>query len=89
VKTFTVEVTQIITVTLDESKFDDTFMEEFRESFYQFDTLEEHAEHLAQLEARGLVNDYKPFIEGYGPAEEMGIKLKAGPAHTEVVGTPA
>lgn len=89
-KTFTVEVTQTVTVTLDETKFDETFMKEFRESFYQFDTLEEHAEHLAQLEARGLVDDYEPFIEGYGPAEDMGIKLKAGRTDMTVLeGTPA
>ncbi len=76
-KTFTVEVTQVVTVELDETKFDEAFMQEFRESFYGFHTIERHAEHIAQLEARGLIGDWKPFIEGYGPAEDMGIKATA------------
>lgn len=77
-KTFQVEVTQIVTVVVDETKFDEAFMEEFRASFYQFDTLEEHVEHLAQLEARGLIDVFgERFIEGYGPADEMGIKTSS------------
>jgi hypothetical protein len=74
---FTIEVTQTIEVELDETKFDEAFMEEFRESFYQFDTIEEHAEHLAQLHARGIVeldSFSGEFIEGHGPSKDMGIK---------------
>lgn len=84
-KTYTVDVTQTVTVTLDETKFDDAFMQEFRSHFYSFDTLDEHAEHLAQLEARGLVGDYKPFVEGYGPLGEMGIKLSSDHFEAEIV----
>lgn len=73
---FTVEVTQTVTVELDESKFDDAFMYKFRENFYRFHNIEEHAEHIAQLGARGLIGCYKPFIEGYGLAEDMGIKVR-------------
>lgn len=74
--TFTVEVTQIVEVKLDAAKFDDAFMAEFRASFYDFDTIEEHAEHIAQLQARGLIDvSYRSgeFIEGYGPHQDMGI----------------
>jgi len=85
-RTYTVEVLQTVTVTLDEAKFDDAFMAEFRESFYQFDDIAEHVEHLAQLEARGAVGEYKPFIEGYGEAEEMGIKLSSTVSDTLIVG---
>lgn len=84
-KTFTVEVTQVVTVELDETKFDEAFMQEFREGFYRFHTLDQHAEHIAQLEARGMIDDWKPFIEGYGPAEDMGIKATAVVESIEIV----
>lgn len=52
-------------------------MQAFRESFYDFDTVEEHIEHLGQLFVRGIVGGIaNPFIEGYGPADEMGIKFQ-------------
>ena len=77
-RTYRVEVTQTVEVTLDEASFDETFMREFRESFYDFDTIEEHAEHIAQLQARGLIDtEVRPeFIEGYGPSNEMGIRAR-------------
>lgn len=84
----TVEVTQLVEVELDESKFDEAFMEEFRQSFYQFDTIEEHAEHLAQIHARGVIelDSYTPeFVEGYGPQNEMGIKAKTIDTSMEIV----
>lgn len=85
-KTFTVEVTQTVTVTLDETKFDEAFMHEFRDSFLNFDTLEQHAEHIAYLEASSQIdvpwND--PFIEGYGPASEMGISAKVEGVQAEI-----
>ena len=71
-----VVVTQVVLVTIDESKFDATFMAEFRASFYPFTTVNDHLEHLAQLFARGLVDDNNDFIEGYGPAKDMGIRFK-------------
>jgi hypothetical protein len=71
-----IDVIQTIKVTVDETKFTSEFMEEFRQGFYPFETLQEHVEHLAQLYARGLVDDCpNQFIEGYGPAREMGIKF--------------
>ncbi len=74
-KTFEIEVTQHVRVTLDETKFDEVFMQEFRDGFYPFDTLEDHASHIAQLHARGIVGMFpkNEFIEGYGPRNEMGI----------------
>ena len=67
-------VTGSVTVTVDESKFDEAFMSEFRECFYNFHTLTEHMEHLAQLYRRGLTDGHD-FIEGYGECEEMGISF--------------
>lgn len=74
-KKFQVVVEQEFEITLDAEKFDEAFMQEFRESFYSFDTLEEHAEHIAQQQARGAIDiTITPeFIEGYGPSSEMGI----------------
>lgn len=83
-KTIRVEVTQIIDVTVDETKFDETFMDEFRQSFFPYDTLDEHAEHLAQLYARGVIEN-GDFIEGYGPANDMGITMKNIEGWQEVV----
>jgi hypothetical protein len=71
------EVVRFVDVTLDESKFTETFMEEFRESFFPFFTIEDHREHLAILYARGEIDGWSDeFIEGYGPANEMGISFK-------------
>lgn len=72
----TVEVTQRIQVTINESKFTPEFMEEFRRDFYEFNTIEQHMEHLAQLYARGIATPYNDFIEGYGLSDDFGIKLK-------------
>ncbi|WDA37827.1 hypothetical protein [Sphingobium sp. YC-XJ3] len=90
---FKVIVEQEVTVELDETKFDEAFMQEFRESFFSFDSLDEHAEHIAQLVARGLVElgwERADFIEGYGHAHEMGIKADASVANIQIVeGQPA
>ncbi len=60
-----------VEIELDESKFDEAFMSEFRKHYYDFDEFKDHVEHLAQLEARDLLVG---FVEGYGPIESMGIK---------------
>lgn len=49
-------------VEFDENIFDKDFMEHFKEYFYDFDSLEEHAAHIAQFRARFG----ERFIEGYG-----------------------
>jgi len=82
IRKFRVIVTQEVIVTLDAEKFDEAFMQEFRESFFNFDTLEEHAEHIGQLEARGLWSE--DFTEGYGPPAEMGITVLEGYIDQEV-----
>lgn len=69
------EVTGFVRVTVDESKFTPEFMAEFRESFFPYETIEEHLEHLANLFARGVVDNSDTFIEGYGPPQEMGIRF--------------
>ncbi len=77
--------TSTVTVTVDETKFDENFMSEFLESFYPFQTLDDHMKHLAQLEARGLYSvGGTEFIEGYGPANEMGIEAHVSDMDLEI-----
>jgi hypothetical protein len=75
-KKYTVVVTQEIEVTVDETKFDKEFMTEFRESMYNFYTIEDHMAHLAQLYARGIIDDFNNVAEGYGSLKDMGISFK-------------
>jgi hypothetical protein len=70
-----VEYRNTVEVTVDEAKFDETFMREFRAVMYPFHTLDQHIEHLGQLFARGIVDNFS-FIEGYGPAKDMGISFR-------------
>lgn len=70
---FYITVSIDVEVEIEEAKFTPEFMEEFRRDFYPFELIEDHAKHLAQLRARGLVDDHS-FIEGYGRPENMGIK---------------
>jgi hypothetical protein len=92
-RTFDVEVRQTVRVALDETKFTPDFMQEFRDSFYSFDELEEHACHIAQLVARGVVNEltrfHDEFIEGYGPAKDMGIRASVTTFDTETLSQEA
>ncbi len=78
IRAFRIVVEQAVMVTLDDEKFDEAFMEEFRQGFYDFDELREHAEHIGQLYARGLWDEIpgNDFIEGYGRAPEMGISAR-------------
>lgn len=78
-KTLIFEVTQTVEVTVDEAKFTPEFMAEFRAHFFDFDTVADHAGHIAQLQARGVIEldiSRDEFIEGYGPASGMGIAAK-------------
>lgn len=87
-RTFHVEVTQLVEVTLDETKFDEAFLAEFRESFYPFMTVEDHAEHIGQLQARCMIDlewNGKEFVEGYGPADEFSLRAKVIETDVELV----
>lgn len=77
---FNVVVMQEVEVELDESKFTPEFMQEFRANLYSFDSMEDHACHVAQLAARNIIGE-SSFIEGYGLAQEMGLKFNV--THTE------
>lgn len=86
IRKFTVSVEFDVEIELDADKFDEAFMEGFRESFYPFYDLHDHVEHLAQLEARDMLDG---FVEGYGPISEMGIKGRVLSSLQFVIGGPA
>jgi hypothetical protein len=71
-----VNVVVEVLVEVDESKFTDEFMKEFRDSFYDFNSIDDHILHLAQLYARGIADSRNGFIEGYGESTDFGIKFK-------------
>lgn len=77
-KTFDVDVTQRLEITVDETKFTEEFFDEFTEYFFPYDTIEEHVKHIAQLYARGVYQGSRgEFVEGYGKIdEEFGVKVK-------------
>lgn len=85
-KTYRVTVLQTVNVTLDETKFTPAYLAEFRESFYSFYTIEQHAEHLAQLVARGIVDVTSRFIEGYGSPSEIGFHARIVDGEMEMMG---
>ena len=78
-----VNVTIAVEVEVDEAKFTPQFMAEFRESFYHFNTIDRHIEHIGQLAAREILHD--DFTEGYGPLAELGIKARIVDQDQEIV----
>lgn len=84
---YKVEVTQMVTVEIDEEKFTPAFLSEFRDVFYPFRTVLEHVEHLAQLNARGLAFN-QSFIEGYGEAKDFGIHFSTETVDIEILEGP-
>ena len=74
-KVITVEVKHTVEVVIDDSKLTSEFMNVFREDFYNFHTVEDHAAHIAQLKVRELIG-IDGFIEGYGDMGDMGITVE-------------
>lgn len=70
----TVEVRITVEVEIPDNLLTEEAMANFRLDFYDFKTPEDHIKHLAQLNARGLANEYN-FIEGYGEPKKLGIKF--------------
>ena len=80
IATVDIIIYKTVKVEIAESKFDDDFIASFKKTFYDIENIQGHIENLAQMKARGLINNYSPdpdgvFIEGYGREKEMGIKL--------------
>lgn len=73
--THTVQFTTELKVTVDESKFTEEFMEEYRKHFFPYFDVEDHVKHIARLAAIGDI-DENSFIEGYGFAKDFGISFE-------------
>lgn len=83
-RTYHVVVTLDVEVTLDASKFTPEFFGEYNNSItYRGGddgdiewALKNHAEHLAWVHATGVedLESRVAFVEGYGPASDMGIR---------------
>ena len=71
-KTFEVEVTQFIRVTVDESNFTPEFFVQFAQTIGPIADIEEIVRHLARLYAESVI-DNGQFCEGFGPLVDMGI----------------
>jgi hypothetical protein len=74
--TKTVAVTHYVDVQVDETKFTEEFMSNYREYMYEFDSIDDHIRYLARLAVEGYVDEFDKsdkFIEGYGPQHEFGI----------------
>lgn len=80
IKKYKLQFTQELEIEIDDEKLTEEFMDEFKEYFYDFDTIEEHVEHIGQIYARSAYStkDGKPFIEGYGTLDCLGVKIKEG-----------
>ena len=65
----TVTRTDEYEIEIDENIYNEEWMENFRSYMYDFDSLEEHAEHIAQFQAR--LGEHV-FIEGYGYVKRDG-----------------
>lgn len=69
---FNVKIKQDIIIVLRDDAFTPAFMKGFRENFFSFDELHEHAEHIGRLLASGMMEDVgrgfgnDQFVEGYG-----------------------
>lgn len=82
---FNVEVTRSVEIEVDDEIIDQEFMDDFKEHFFDLETIEEHVEHIAEVYVRGTFQysplprgmvGMKPFIEGYGLLYETnGITL--------------
>lgn len=78
-------VTQHIKVTVDETKFTPTFMENFTRHFHPCEDVEAHMRHIATSYARGIIDSSSQFLEGYGELTNFGVKLKREDTEAEVV----
>lgn len=90
-KKFDIEVSQTVCVILLKPAFSEAFMSEFREGFYPFFELRDHAKHIGQLIARGVVDEITAysgrdqFVEGYGPIGEFVAVAKVTEGCTDEV----
>jgi hypothetical protein len=79
-----VEVTQEVRVVIDDEKINNEFNEAFSAMMWDVDCPEDHAKHLAQMKARGMIG-MDNFVEGYGKLEDMNIEVSANHCNEEII----
>ena len=70
-----IHVTIEVDISVDETKFTDPFINEFRQKFYPLDYLNDHICNLSEQYALGYISPSDSIIEGYGKPENFGIKF--------------
>ena len=85
---FSILQQQVVTVTLRPEAFTDEFMKDYRKHFFDFASIQQHAEHIGQMAARG--HFYVPIInselvEGYGLICEFVKSIDLGGIKSEQI----
>ena len=80
-----VQITHYIEVEIDENKLTQEFNEQFNKTIGFIDTPEEHLVHIANYFAQFDEPYRNYFLEGYGPMNEMGIKVNWVDTQSELV----
>ena len=83
IKKTTVTVEIELEVEFDPDKFTEDFQKDFKQSFWPYDTIKEHLEHLVGNHVSGVdtrvwdkdLEKFRTFAEGYGYLDEMNISL--------------
>jgi len=76
-KKYEVLAYKTIEVEIDESKFTESFLEEYDQNFYDLNkSLDKHMESIAKMTFHGNVSEFDEnnFIEGYGKQKDMESK---------------
>lgn len=81
-KRFEVSVTKTLSVEFDTDKLDDEFWRDFNSSIS--DRGGPDLEYLAEHAAWNFVQGEERFIEGIGPLDEMGVKIREIDSDVEV-----
>ncbi|MBY6244189.1 hypothetical protein [Methylosinus sp. Sm6] len=69
------EVTQIVRVIVDETKFTPEFLAEFAKAITNYDSVDEHICYLARMHVRAEIEPYSR-LEGYGLLHDFGIDFE-------------
>jgi hypothetical protein len=70
-----VEVTQIVRVTVDETKFTPEFLADFAKAITNYDSVEEHICYLARMHVRAEIES-DSRLEGYGLLHDFGVDFE-------------
>lgn len=72
---YEVKISRTVIVEVDEEKFTEEFMEEFRKLFYPFTSIGDHAAFIGKSYMNYVVTSADDFLEGYGELSDFGVKF--------------